>query len=154
MIHVLLSINMQDTFFCHDRWNYHNYVKKNEKLYILNVQCVYKLSKMVRYAWITITYCLSECNRYIYVKTWLSCNTCHPRRRCTYILDITQRMKIQWRYKNMIHDTAHDTYTYRGTVGKCWGYATLEGHMMGGEVWTPRTRGPRRAWRGWGRNCL
>lgn len=32
------------------------------------------------------------------------------------------------------YDTAHDTYTYRGTVGKCWGYATLEGHMMGGEV--------------------
>lgn len=65
MIHVLLSINMQDTFFCHDRWNYHNYIKKIEKLYILNVPCVYKLSKMVRYAWITITYCLSECNRYI-----------------------------------------------------------------------------------------
>lgn len=36
--------------------------------------------------------------------------------------------------KYTIHDTAIDTYTYRGTVGKCWGDATLEGNMMGGEV--------------------
>lgn len=42
-----------------------------------------------------------------------------------------------------IHDTIHDTYTYRGTVGKCWGNTGLDGEMVRGKVgWTPRAGGP------------
>lgn len=59
---------------------------------------MYKLSKTVRYESLLPIVCFNVID--INVKTWLSCNTFHLQRRCTYILDITQRMKMQWRYKN------------------------------------------------------